>query len=422
MRFLVLGQGGREHAIVHALKFSPMVSEVHVIPGSDGMAQDAVCHKLDLSDSTAVESFCAKYKFDCVVVGPENLLVAGVADQLRALGLNVVAPSQIAAQLEGSKIFSKEFMIRAGVPTAAFEIVEDVATTMKLAQKFKPPYVLKADGLAAGKGVFVCADLPELKSAAEFLFEKQGLGMAGRRALLEEFQEGYELSYLILTNGSEAQALPISQDHKRLNDGDEGPNTGGMGVVGPVSISDELREQIEAKIVQPTLRHLSGGGLLYRGVLYIGLMITPKGPTVIEYNVRFGDPECQVILPLLNGDWAEVFIKLARGELTPLRWKNLHTACVVLAAPGYPENVEKGVVIEGDVGHQSASSYFLHAGTAKNSRGEWTTSGGRVLNAVGTGSSLREALDEAYKQAKSVNWKGMRMRRDIGAKLLEVRP
>jgi phosphoribosylamine--glycine ligase len=418
MRFLVLGQGGREHAIVHALKFSPVVSEVHAIPGSEGIAQEAICHKLDFSNSTEVETFFGRHKFDCVVIGPENYLVQGLSDQLRALGLNVVGPSQIAAQLEGSKIFSKEFMVQAGVPTAKYETVQDVEGTLKAAQRFQPPYVLKADGLAAGKGVFVCANLTELKSSAEFLFEKNGLGQAGRRALLEEFQPGYEISYLILTNGSEFQALPLAQDHKRLKDGDQGPNTGGMGVVGPVTISPELRQQIETEIVQPTLRHLSGGGLLYRGVLYIGLMITPEGPRVIEYNVRFGDPECQVILPLLNGDWAEVFLKLAKGELTEMRWKPMHTACVVLAAPGYPENVEKGVIIEGDLGHQSATSYFLHAGAARNPGGEWITQGGRVLNAVGSGNSLREALKAAYEQTTHVNWRGLRMRKDIGAKLL----
>ncbi len=416
MRFLVLGQGGREHAIVHALKFSSQVSEVHAIPGSEGIAREAICHPLDFGDAAAVASFFGKYKFDCVVIGPENLLVEGVADQLRALGLNVVGPSAIAAQLEGSKVFSKQFMVTAGVPTAAYVLVEDVASTVKEAQNFQPPYVLKADGLAAGKGVFVCESLMDLKGAAEFLFEKNGLGAAGRRALLEEFQDGYELSYLVLTNGKEFQALPISQDHKRLNEGDKGPNTGGMGVIGPIMIPQELRQRIETEIVEPTLRHLSGGGLLYRGVLYIGLMITRQGPIVIEYNVRFGDPECQVIMPLLDGDWAETFVSLAKGEIAPLRWKPMHSACVVLAAPGYPEHVEKGVVIEGDLGYQSASSYFLHAGTAKNVTGQWTTAGGRVLNAVGSGFSLTEALAAAYQQAEHVTWKGIRMRRDIGQK------
>ena len=417
MRFLVLGQGGREHAIVRALKYSPSVTEVHCSPGSEGISQEAICHEVDWADAKAVESFVKKYQFDCVVVGPENYLVAGVADLLRSFGVHTVGPSQIAAQLEGSKIFAKEFMVQAGVPTAAYEIVDDVAGTLRAAQKFQPPYVLKADGLAAGKGVFVCATLPELKEAAEFLFEKKGLGQAGVRALLEDFQKGFEISYLLLTNGSEGQVLPLSQDHKRLDDGDLGPNTGGMGVVGPVFLPLELRQKINSEIVQPVLRHLQGSGLLYRGVLYIGLMITPDGPRVIEFNVRFGDPECQVIMPLLEEDWGTVFFKLAKGELMPLHWKSLCIACVVLAAPGYPESPEKGVTIEGDIGAQGASSYFLHAGTAKNSSGEWVTGGGRVLNSIGFGSNLKEAIKSAYTQAARASWKRMRMRKDIGAKI-----
>lgn len=418
MRFLVLGQGGREHAIVRALKFSPSVTEVHAVPGSEGISQDAVCHQIDLADNQALSAFVKKYQFDCVVIGPENYLVQGIGDTLRALGLDVVGPSQVAAQLEGSKIFAKEFMVQAGVPTSAYEVVDSVETALKAAVRFTPPYVLKADGLAAGKGVFICATMAELRVAAESLFEAKSLGPAGQRALLEQFQEGYELSYLILTNGSKGEAFPLAQDHKRLLDGDKGPNTGGMGVIAPLTISDELREQIQARVVDPTLRHLEGSGLLYRGVLYIGIMVTPQGPSVLEFNVRFGDPEAQVILPLLaNGDWGVIFSALAKGQLLPLNWKNLHMACVVLAASGYPEAPEKGVVIEGDLGHQSPSSYFLHAGTAKSNLGQWVTNGGRVLNAVGMGNSRQEALAEAYKQAKHVSWKGMRMRHDIGTRL-----
>ncbi len=415
MRFLVLGQGGREHALIRALKFSPSVSEVHACPGSDGISQEAICHKVDLSDAKAVEVFVKKYQFDCVVVGPETYLVAGIADHLRELGVEVVGPSQIAAQLEGSKIFSKEFMVRAGVPTAAFEIVDNVADTLRAAQKFTPPYVLKADGLAAGKGVFICASLPELKTAAEALFEQKILGVAGHRALLEQHQDGYEISYLVLTNGTDFEALPLAQDHKRLGEGDAGPNTGGMGVVGPMIVDAELREQIDALIVRPSVRNLSGSGLLYRGVLYIGVMVTPKGPTVLEYNVRFGDPEAQVIMPLLDGDWGYVFSRLAHGEMSPMKWKNLQMACIVLAAQGYPDDPVKGAPIEGDLGYEGASSYFLHAGTAKVD-GHWVTSGGRVLNAIGMGSSRAEALREAYAQAKHATWRGIQMRKDIGAK------
>lgn len=416
MRFLVLGQGGREHALIRALKFSPSVTEVHACPGSDGISQEAICHKVDLTDVKAVESFVKKYNFDCVIVGPETYLVAGIADQLRELGVEVVGPSQIAAQLEGSKIFSKEFMVRAGVPTAAFEIVDNVADTLRAAQKFTPPYVLKADGLAAGKGVFICASLPELKAAAEALFEQKILGVAGHRALLEQHQDGYEISYLVLTNGTDFEALPLAQDHKRLGEGDAGPNTGGMGVVGPMLVDAELRELIDALIVRPSVRNLSGSGLLYRGVLYIGVMVTPNGPTVLEYNVRFGDPEAQVIMPLLDGDWGYVFSRLAHGEMSPMKWKNLQMACIVLAAQGYPDASVKDAPIEGDLGYQGTSSYFLHAGTAKNTDGHWVTNGGRVLNAIGMGSSRAEALREAYAQAKHATWRGIQMRKDIGAK------
>lgn len=418
MRFLVLGQGGREHAIVRALKFSPSVTEIHACPGSEGISQDAICHTVDLSDSKAVESFIKRYQFDCVVVGPEKYLVQGISDLLRSLGVNVVGPSQVASQLEGSKIFAKEFMIGAGIPTAAFEKVSDVSETMRAAQKFAPPYVLKADGLADGKGVFICPSLPELKTAAENLFEKKILGMAGQSAILEEALHGYELSYLVLTNGQQAERLPLAQDHKRLKDGDEGPNTGGMGVVGPIHIDADLNHKIEKEIIEPCMRHLQGSGLLYRGVLYIGIMVTKDGPKVLEFNTRFGDPEAQVILPQLEGDWGYVFSKLGNGELVPLKWKSLNVACVVLASPGYPSEPKKGVVIEGDLGSQTASSYFLFAGVGKSAQGQWVTNGGRILNSIGVGNTLDQAVKAAYSQAKTVKWPGIQMRKDIGQKQL----
>lgn len=417
MRFLVVGSGGREHALVHALKLSPSVSEVHAVPGSKGIAQEAICHNIELSDPKAVEAFVRRYNFDCVVIGPENALASGLSDQLRTFGLNVVGPCQAAAQLEASKVFAKKFMEAAGVPTARFEVVEDVETTMRLAETFTPPYVLKADGLAAGKGVFICETRDELQKAAEDLFVHKTLGAAGRQALLEQFQAGYELSYLLLTNGQDGTPLPLAQDHKRLGDGDKGPNTGGMGTVAPVPPSEELQTQIQDRVITPTLRHLNGTGLLYRGVLFIGLMITQEGPQVLEFNVRFGDPETQSILPLLDGDWAQVFLNLSKGNMTPMKWNGLHLACVVLAAPGYPNNPEKGVEISGDIGAHSPSSYFLHAGTDRTPDGRWLVNGGRVLNAVGLGSSRREAIRHAYTQAEKVKWRGLQMRSDIGAKL-----
>jgi phosphoribosylamine--glycine ligase len=416
MRFLVVGQGGREHAIVRALKYSPSVNEVHVVPGNPGMATEAICHAMKTNDWTAWEAFLKKYTFDCVVIGPEVALAEGLADFLRARGIAVVGPNQTAARLESSKIFAKEFMLNAGIPTARSFVVESKDECLQRAKDFQPPYVLKADGLASGKGVLICKTMSELDQACNTLFIEKAFGDAGKKALLEEFTHGYEISYLVLTNGRDFQAMPVAQDHKRLLDGDTGPNTGGMGVVAPVAMSETLRERIHAEIVKPTLRQLDGMGLLYRGVLYFGLMITEKGPSVIEYNVRFGDPEAQVIMPLLDGDWGQVFLNLANSEIKELRWKPLFMACVVMASPGYPDSPE-AVQMEGDPQAQTASSYFLHAAT-KMVDGKWNTGGGRVLDSMGMGSSLKEAIDNAYHLTEKVRWPGVQMRRDIGLKIL----
>lgn len=418
MKVVVFGNGGREHALVRAIKNSPRVSEVHAIPGNDGMAQEALCHAIDPKDFAAVGSTLKRFKFDLAVVGPEALLDVGLVDFLREQGLLVVGPSQQAAKLESSKIFAKKFMLDSGVPTAKFRVVDSVDSLMKESTAFKPPFVLKVDGLAAGKGVFICKDANELKTSAEEVFGAKKFGSAGREALLEEFQEGYELSCLVLTNGKDFEILPLMQDHKRLSDGDLGPNTGGMGVVGPLPIDEALRLEIREKIVAPSVRGLERMGLDFKGVLFIGIMVTSRGPSVLEYNVRFGDPEAQAILPLLSGDWAEVFLNLAKGELRTLSWKPLYAACVVMAAPGYPDAPKKDVRIEGNLALETPSSYFLHAGT-KYTNSTWVTQGGRVINSVGIGTSLREAMDKAYTQAREISWVGMQLRKDIGASLLK---
>jgi phosphoribosylamine--glycine ligase len=419
MVVLVVGQGGREHALVRALSSSPSVQKVHALPGSDGMSHEAICHDLPWQDFEKVATLVQKQGIDLVVIGPEVPLAGGLSDALRAKQIAVVGPSQEAAQLESSKIYSKEFMVEAGVPTARFEIVASVSETMKAAKQFAPPYVLKADGLAAGKGVFICKTLPELESAARDLFEARVLGEAGNRALLEEFQAGYEISYLVLTNGEGHETLVLAQDHKRLHDGDEGPNTGGMGVVAPVAIDDELRERIEVEVIRPSIAHLKKRGLLYRGVLYAGLMITPKGPNTIEFNARFGDPEAQVILPLLDGDWGTVLKDLAEGRMQSLKWKKASAACIVLAAEGYPDDPVKGSPIDGLTRSADGNdAYVLHAGAKLDSKQIWVTSGGRVLNAVGFGATLKEALAAAYRVASGIKWKGQQVRKDIGAKLL----
>lgn len=414
MNYLVIGQGGREHALVRALKSSTLVREIHVIPGNAGMGQEVFCHDLDWKNFDSILQFCHTHRIEVVIIGPEDPLVMGLSDALREKGVLVIGPSKAAAQLEGSKVYAKEFMLDNGVATARAYTVTSVAETLAKATEFSPPYVLKADGLAAGKGVVLCESLETLKSVAVQFFEQKLFGGASEKALLEEFLPGYELSLLLLTNGSEAQFLPLAQDHKQLFNGDKGPNTGGMGTVAPMLIPEDLISRIQTDIVNPTLKGLQTRNLFYRGVIFLGLMITERGPQLLEYNCRFGDPETQVVLPLLKGDWATVFKSLAKGEMSPLQWNSLHAACVVLASPGYPDQPKKGVPIQGALQFQTHSSYFLHAGTKISDQGEWQTNGGRVLCALGLGTTLNEARENAYRQAEAVKWDGLQKRDDIG--------
>lgn len=414
LKILVIGSGGREHALVKAFRRSPSVSEIHVAPGSDGMTREALVHGLDPLRPQEIIDFCVKTEIDFVMIGPEDPLVRGLADQLRDRGLLCVGPSQLAAKLEGSKIFAKEFMYKAGVPTAEARVVSSVQETLEAAKKFSPPFVLKAEGLAAGKGVSINKNLEELRTSAEALFERRIFGEAGARALLEAYMPGRELSFLVLTNGSDFRALPLAQDHKRLRDFDQGPNTGGMGTFAPLDISASLQRQIEDEIIWPTVKEISSQGLVYRGVIFVGVMLTEEGPRVIEYNVRFGDPETQVILPLIQNDLGIVFKKLSQGELEDIRVNPLHSCCVVLAAPGYPEAPQRGIPIVGDPHFETNSSYFVHAGSQLHGD-QWQTQGGRVLGAVGLGSTREEARVLAYAQAQKISWEGLQLRQDIGS-------
>ncbi len=319
-------------------------------------------------------------------------------------------------------------MTEAKIPTSKYHIVSNKIETISIAKKhFNPPYVLKVDSLAAGKGVYISHNLKELEDAAIEVFEKKRFGDS--LALLEEYQKGQELSYLVLTNGKDFIALPIVQDYKPLLDGNKGPNTGGMGAVGPLSLSSDLKQNIEANIVKPTILSLEKNSIDYRGVLYIGLIITKTGPKVLEYNVRFGDPEAQVILPLLKNDWQDVFESIAKGILPPLHWKDKFVSVVVAVSEGYPKDFQKGFPIYGDLSHRDLSrrdlshtdlsqnlhnSYFLHAGTKKNPQNEWITCGGRVLNAVGIGQTKQQALEISYKSLKNIDFQGIRYRKDIG--------
>ena len=427
MNFLVVGKGGREHAIIHALKQSPSVDQVFCFPGREGFFVPKLSLKKlpHSSQNSKTEDTLQQLipviqekNIQCVIIGPEQELVEGWSDKLRSQKVAVFGPSQKAAQLEGSKIFAKKFMEKAGVPTSSYSIVESLAETLEKSKHFQSPYVLKADGLAGGKGVFICKNQEELKINAEKIFEKKMFGEAGRKALLEEFQKGYELSVFILTNGKEYCTLPLAQDYKKLKNENLGPNTGGMGATAPIHVSQDLMNDIHKNILQPTIQQIQQQNLFYRGVLYVGLMVTDTGPKVLEYNVRFGDPECQVLLPLLKGDIGSLLYKTAQGTLPHLKFKKLFSCCTVLAEKGYPENPKKGAVIpdSNNILSQksfSSDSYFLHAGT-KKSQEDWLVDGGRVLNAIGLGSTKEQAQERAYHLIQQIPHQSLHFRTDIG--------
>lgn len=415
MNVLVLGKGGREHALVRALSNSPLVNTVFALPGREGFKPQAVPLPHQSLEKNSLEEFIKTKNIKLVVIGPEQELVDGWSDFFRSLNIPTFGPSKSAARLEASKLFAKHFMISMNIPTSDFKKVHSVENVLKNLPHFSFPIVLKADGLAAGKGVFICQDEKELKEVARLLFEKKIFGAAGEKALLEVFQKGEELSVFVLTNGSDYKILPFARDYKKLKEKNLGPNTGGMGTFAPHTISADLQKDIETTVVQPSIEGLKKNNLFYQGLLYIGLMIVDQKPFVLEYNVRFGDPEAQVLLPLLEGDWAEVFLSLTEGKMPELKWeKNTSAACVVLAGEGYPSQPVTDVPIEGNINFESPTSYFLHAGTKKTDTG-WLTGGGRVLNALGIGSTKEEALQKAYEQSEKVNWPGMQKRKDIGS-------
>lgn len=419
MNVLVIGSGGREHAIVKALLYSPDVTQVHVIPGNDGIKLHALCHNLSLNSDDELRNFIKQKQIDLAIIGPEQPLCDGLADRLRNLNISVFGPNKAASQLEGSKVFAKEFMNKYKIPTANSQTVSSVSDVQNCIEQFTAPYVLKADGLAAGKGVVICQTKQELLEKAYEYFNKNIFGNAGQTALLEQHLSGYELSCLVLTNGTSFQILPFIQDHKPLLENDLGPNTGGMGTAGPVDISSELKDEIAQNIVIPTLEGIRNEkDFDFRGVIFIGLMITKNSANVIEYNVRFGDPETQCILPLLNGNWSDVFYSIAQGECPTLKWKPLYSACVVKAAEGYPNSPVKGIPIKGDLNYETPSSYFLCAGVKKNENSVFVTNGGRVLNAVGIGDNLEQAIENAYQQNEKAYWENCQYRKDIGQKLL----
>jgi phosphoribosylamine---glycine ligase len=418
MKILVIGGGGREHALVWKLKQSASVEKVWCVPGNGGIAAEAECVAGDPGKVKEMVALAEKLSPDLTLVGPELPLVNGLVDAFHERKWPVVGPTQKAAQLEGSKIFAKEFLQRHNIPTAemygAYDSPGDAYSALCAVDW---PVVMKADGLCAGKGVFLAPDPDAATDFIERLMEKNELGAAGKRVLLEETLEGDELSFILLTDGERYAPLVPTRDHKRVFDNNQGPNTGGMGAYSSDELlSDALRATILSTIVEPTLQGLVADGIHFQGFLYVGIMLTKNGPKVLEFNCRLGDPETQAIVARMDFDLAEVLGDVAAGNLRPekLKWKAGASACVVLASGGYPGKFENGKAIHGLAdAEQVASVKVLHAGTRREGT-EIVTNGGRVLGVTATGDSLAEALDRAYAAAAKIKFEGMHYRRDIG--------
>lgn len=417
MKVCVIGNGGREHALAWRLSISPSVTKVYAIPGSAAMSDCAKLVGIDWQQSDHLISFLKDNQVDLVVVGPEAPLVAGLADTLNKAGIPVFGPSKAAAQLEGSKVFAKDLMKKYNIPTAAYGVFHKVDEAKEFISQTGAPIVVKADGLAAGKGVVVAMTIEEANAAVEDMLSGNRFGEAGSTVVIEEFMEGEEASLLAFVDGKTVVPMIASQDHKRIFDGDKGPNTGGMGTYAPAPVlTDALRDEAMKTILEPMVAAMENEGMPYVGCLYAGLMITPQGPKVVEFNARFGDPETQVVLPLLDSDLGQIMMACATGTLTAdmVKWKDSSAACVILASKGYPETSSKGDVIHGDI-KQHDTTIVFHSGT-KLIGDEYVTNGGRVLGVVGLGKDLRTALDRAYGRIKNIDFEGMQYRTDIGAK------
>jgi phosphoribosylamine--glycine ligase len=416
MNILLLGSGGREHALAWKMAASPLTGRLFCAPGNAGIAQEAECVALDLADHAAIITFCRANSIDFVVVGPEAPLCAGIVDDLEAAGIKAFGPSRAAAQLEGSKGFTKDLCRSAGIPTADYERFSNAHEAKAYARSRGAPIVVKADGLAAGKGVVVAESLAEAEAAIEMILGGE-LGEAGAELVIEEFLDGEEASFFALCDGETALPLASAQDHKRAFDGDNGPNTGGMGAYSPaLTIDAAMSARVMAEIVQPTLCAMKGMGAPYKGVLYAGLMITAEGPKLIEYNVRFGDPECQVLMPRLMSDLLPALLASRDGVLKSLdlRWHAQAALTVVMAAKGYPGPYAKGSVIEGLADAAAVEGVeIFHAGT-KQDGSHVVANGGRVLNVSALGKTVSEAQARAYAAIARIRWPEGFFRHDIG--------
>ena len=418
MNILVIGSGGREHALYWKLSESPQTEQIYAIPGNPGMGTSAA---IALDDHAAILRFVKEHEIGLVVVGPEVPLMNGLVDELEAAGIRVFGPRANAAEIEGSKSFAKDLMKKYGIPTARYEVFTAAEPARAYIRQEGAPIVVKADGLAAGKGVIVAMTEQEALDAVDAIMEDHSFGDAGARVVIEEFMEGEEASLLAFTDGTTIRPMISAQDHKRAYDGDRGPNTGGMGTYAPAPVmTPEMTERAVEEILKPTIAAMAKEGRIYRGCLYLGLMVTADGPKVVEFNARFGDPETQVVLPLLDSDLVAIMCACADGTLAdvPIRWKDGAAVCVVLASGGYPGHYEKGQEIHGLADAEAMGALVFHAGTAMKD-GKLVTNGGRVLGVVGRGADISSAVDAAYAAATKISFKDAYYRKDIAHRALE---
>ncbi|OGC05082.1 phosphoribosylamine--glycine ligase [candidate division WOR-1 bacterium RIFOXYA12_FULL_43_27] len=419
MKVLIIGSGGREHTLAWKISQSPKLTKLYCAPGNAGTAIVAENVPIADNDIAGLKDFAVKNSIDLTIVGPEIPLVMGIVDEFEAAGLKIFGPSKAAAKIEGSKIFAKNLMHKYNIPTAEAIVYEKVEDALNFVKKVGTPIVIKVDGLAAGKGVFVAKDQKEAEEAVKRILVDKEFGAAGNKIIVEECLKGEEVSILAITDGETILPLASAQDHKRVFDRDEGPNTGGMGAYSPAPIAtSELLNMVQEKVLKKTVAALKEAGIIYKGILYCGLMMTASGPMVLEFNCRFGDPETQVILPRMKNDLLEVILSTLDSRLSTiaLDWDPRSAVCVVLAAGGYPGNYEKGIEIKGL--DNVKDGVVFHAGT-KAVDVKITTNGGRVLGVVGLGAPLKEAIRKAYDAVKQINFDKMHFRKDIGAKALK---
>ena len=416
MKVCIIGNGGREHALAWKLHHSPSVTDVYVVPGNAGMASVATMVEIDWKHRENLMTWLLEYQIDLVVIGPERPLVEGLSDAIRSVGIPVFGPSQQASRLEGSKSFAKELMRRYEIPTAKYEVCQDIETGKCIIHQWGVPIVLKRDGLWGGKGVTICETFTEAERVLEEI-----LSRSGESVVIEEYIRGQELSLLSFVDGKHVLPMIGARDHKRLLDHDKGPNTGGMGAYAPVpELDDTLEQVIVDTIVKPIVKAMAEEGHPYVGCLYTGLMLTEEGPKVVEFNARFGDPETQVILPLLQSDLGEIMYATATGQLegVTLEWSKQFASCVILASEGYPHQPLLGRCIIGDIHTMDTRSIVFHSGT-EYERNHYVTQGGRVLGVVGLGDTLEQSLEHAYERVATIEFEGQQYRKDIGESSLD---